>query len=73
MPSPTAASPAATVIVKIGEDLAGQVGELVGEGDEVEVDRVEHQLDRHQHGDHVAPRAAMPNRPMVKSRKLSTR
>src|SRR5258706_10148285 len=26
---------------------------LVGEGDEVQVHRVEHQLDRHQHGDHV--------------------
>src|SRR5688572_15634924 len=39
-----------------GEDLPGGVVELGGEGDEVDVHGVEHQLDAHQHEDAVAPR-----------------
>src|SRR5436309_1212698 len=36
-----------------GEDLPRQVRPLVGEGDEVQVDRIQDELDRHQHRDHV--------------------
>src|SRR5215213_9589621 len=38
------------------EDLSGQIRELIRERDQVQVHRVEHQLDRHQHGDHVLAR-----------------
>ena len=36
-------------------DLAGEVAQSLREGDQVEVDGVEQQLERHQHGDEVAP------------------
>src|SRR5689334_1945914 len=37
-----------------GDDLAVDVGPLAAEGDEREVDGVEHELDRQQQGDQVA-------------------
>src|SRR4051794_21975243 len=37
---------------KYREDLPLQVRETVGEGHEIDVDRIEHQLDAHQHRDH---------------------
>src|SRR5262249_61669732 len=37
-----------------GKDLAGQVGEPPRERDQVQVDGVQHQLDRHEHGQEVA-------------------
>ena len=58
---PTATSAAAIVITKIAimtpvsGPSAGGRRAVPPEGDEVDVGRVEHDLDRHQHGDRVAP------------------
>ena len=55
MPRPTTTSAAATTSTKNTIDLAADVVELRGEGDEGEVDGVEHQLDAHEHHQRVAP------------------
>src|SRR5512140_2528671 len=39
---------------KEGVDMAIRLPQLIGEGDKAQVDRVQHQLDRHEHGDDVA-------------------
>ena len=52
---PMAASPAAIVITKIEKTWPGQVREPPREGDQVQIDGVQHQLDRHQDRQEVAP------------------
>ena len=55
MPRPTTTSAAATTSTKNTDGLPADVVEHAGEGDEGEVDRVEHELDAHEHDERVAP------------------
>ena len=55
IPRPTTTSAAATTRTKNTADLAADVVQLAGEGDEGEVGGVQHQLDAHEHHEHVAP------------------
>jgi hypothetical protein len=55
MARPTAASAAATVSTKKTSTWAVEVAPGPAEGDEGEVDGVEHELHTHEHGDDVAP------------------
>jgi hypothetical protein len=51
---PTAASAAATTITKNANRWPFHLFVLVGKRDEAQIHGVEHQLDRHEHGDDVA-------------------
>ncbi len=55
IPRPTTTSAAATTSTKKTADLPGDVVQGPGEGDEGEVRGVQHQLDAHEHHEHVAP------------------
>ena len=52
--SPIAASAAATVSTKSVKTWPDQIAQMRREGDQVDVDRQQHELDRHQDDDHVA-------------------
>ena len=54
------------------EHLAADVVQLSGERHEGEVDGVEHQLDAHEHHDHVAANSS-PTAPIVKMPAASTK
>ena len=54
MPSPIAASAGGDRDHEHREHLPGELAELAGERDEVDVGRVQDQLDAHQDGDEVA-------------------
>ena len=62
--SPTVASAAATAMTMMRDHRAVELErrDECAEGHDGEIDRVEHQLDRHEHGDRVAPREE-PERP----------
>jgi len=62
MANPTATSTAATAITINTKDLAGERIELAGKGDECQIDGVHHNLDAHQHDQHIARMRTPPRR-----------
>ena len=70
MASPTAASPGRDGDDEQRDDLAGHGLEVMGKCDEIDIRRIQHDLNRHQDDDEISP-ISTPSKPVIKSTALT--